>query len=89
MSQRWQNACVGVKGIGHTQDQNLIRTNDHTNALDIHYYCLLPDEDGCRVRDGRLQVHALTQLHVVRCSSHLATAVNTQPRANDSVKHVL
>lgn len=64
MPQGWQDACVWVKGVWHTQDQDLIRTNNHAYALNIHYNCLLPDENGCRVRDGSLQVDVLTHMHL-------------------------
>ena len=37
MSQWWQYACVGVKGIWHTQNQDLICANDHAYALNVHY----------------------------------------------------
>ena len=37
MLKRRQDACIGVKRIWHTQDQDLICTNDHADALNIHY----------------------------------------------------
>lgn len=35
MSQWRQDACVGVKRIWDTQDEDLICADDHTYALDI------------------------------------------------------
>lgn len=49
--ERWQNACVWLEGIWHTQDQNLVRTDDHSDALDIHHKSLFSDEDSRWIRD--------------------------------------
>lgn len=37
MLERRQDACIGVKRIWHTQDQDLICANDHADALNIYY----------------------------------------------------
>lgn len=37
VSQCRQNACVRMQWVRHTQHQDLISTDDHAYALDIHY----------------------------------------------------
>lgn len=55
MPQCWQSACVWMQWVRYAQHQDLISTNDHAYALNIHHQSFLSDENCCGVRNWSLQ----------------------------------
>ena len=58
MPQCWQGACVWMQWVRYAQHQDLISTNDHAYALNIHHQSFLSDENCCGVRNWSLQAAA-------------------------------